>query len=115
AGRGGVGWVGGGEGGGGGRGGAGGGGGGGGGGEGGGPCRCKRRSFGARWGAGAGGTSRSTKAWVVGFMLRHSGRSSWPVFTPNGTTGSTTTRAPRSHAMRAASSAIRSVSTLSVE
>src|SRR5204863_441991 len=40
-------------------------------------------------------------------MFTHSGMSIWPVLTPNGTSGSTTTRAPRSHARPAASAAIR--------
>jgi hypothetical protein len=41
-------------------------------------------------------------------MLRQSSMSSWLVLTPNGTLGSTMTRAPRSHASRADSAAIRS-------
>jgi len=59
-------------------------------------------------------TSPSTSACVLGFMFTQYATSSWPVFTPNGMAGSTSTRAPASHARRADSFATASDSNTSV-
>ena len=61
-----------------------------------------------------GNRSRMTAVCVLGNMLMQNGTSRCPVFTPNGTQGRTSTRAPRSHAIFAASAATASDSKLSV-